>query len=374
MRMEINGIRQLDAMDRQSPDKEKLKSSLRGEDLIFHIRQLDPETYNTEKKKPKGNKTVLVDELFRLLEEHIDDGPYEEDPNINAEEYRCSPFQYFDEPYPVEFGKFVSSLPLMVSVGSQYGWNHLMTRGPAATHTATVVDSPNVWRVSWGERMFTIMEWNNQLDEWDNLYGSLTTQTKLLRAPIKQEDRKYCWRNLGAVFQPHEYAAAGGKAIAELFRKDIFDNVVTFDGKPGSMCQFHVDHIFPHARGGKCCQENYMGLHYLANTHKKAHILQSLDPTMMQVGFNSQEIRDLFFGLVACEEYEGRKTRGAKTMYLKFYIDILESQLNSISVSCSDFVTKKRGLQRDGMSSYTAFRKVLDDFYRERPCVTGIKG
>ena len=39
VRMEINGIRQLDAMDRQSPYKEKLKSSLRGEDLIFHIRQ-----------------------------------------------------------------------------------------------------------------------------------------------------------------------------------------------------------------------------------------------------------------------------------------------------------------------------------------------
>ena len=64
VREEINGIRQLDGVDRESPDIERLKS-LRVEDITHHLQQLQPEAHG--KKKATGSKDHLCQELTQLL-------------------------------------------------------------------------------------------------------------------------------------------------------------------------------------------------------------------------------------------------------------------------------------------------------------------
>lgn len=303
--------------------------------------------------------------------------------HTGSEQYKDSPFISFDGPYPDEFRNFVAVLPLVVSVTYNFGWNLFDARAkvPSSVESPTEVPDPKNarhWRVVWGNHTYTVREWNDKLDGWDMMYGTLTKKgfVRSKRRP-KGEDHQLCFRRLECVFEEHEYSLIGGKRLAELFRVDMFNNVVTFDAGRCAMTAMAVDHIFPFIRGGKCDKENYIGLHHLANSRKGAHILQSLDPQSMQVGFSKEDIRAFFFGFVESPKYlneDGKMlTRGQKSVKLNHYVDIFQKALASTSTTCQNFVERKRELVKSGLPLYKAMKVVLDDCYNGRPLAIGLE-
>ena len=325
------------------------------DDLVFHIRELDAVKYET--KKPKGNKAALMQELFDLLNEHIDDVINDDDENPPGKDYTDSTYTEFDGNYPDEFGKYVAELPMVVSVSSKFGWDHVMVRGKQCNDDDMHTSSHN-WMVYWGNRQYSVSEWNQQLNDWDNAYGS----KEVFRKKISMDVIKECWRKLAPVFQPHEYTQAGGKAIAEQFRVDIFGNVVMMDAAKQSMTYMVVDHVFPHSRGGRSVIANYMGLHEVANLIKSNHILQSLCPALMRVGFSTEDIRALVFSIVASDDYVNvAKTRGAKAGCITQYTDILKKPLCKENFKCSYFMKMKCELVKDNMSVVNAMKRVLKE-------------
>jgi len=344
-------IRPLDMHDLTAPSVIRLKTFVTPE-LKHHIREYDEDL-------PLGgmNKEALVQALYTILQDHVGEELILDDEAALAD-YVDAPVNAFDGPYPDEFDKLIDVMPKVVSVATNFGWAHLNMRGMAAAPPMT--DTADAWRVYWGDNEYTVDQWNEKLDNWDNKYGAAPR----VRRPIRVESIKLCWKGLEPVFERGDYNDVGGNVVAERFRKDMFGNVVTFEAGNKAMMGMVVDHIFPFARGGGCVDKNYMGLHHLANGRKSAHILQSLNPASMQVGFSVDDVCDLFKGLVSSDEYKNRQTRPAKMAYLRTYIAILERPLNGMGTPCRTFVERKNALMAEqGLTRFQAFKQTLDEAY-----------
>ena len=154
------GIKQLDTDDRRTPSKDRMRD-LQVRDLEHHIRELNPGWT----KPAKTTKADLVDILFILLEEHMEDELDKEELPEQVDgysDYATSNIKQFDGPFPPEFGKHVAELPRVVSL--RIGWDHIMTRSSGRSRLETSCTISD-WQVLWGDITYTLPEWNQQLGQ-----------------------------------------------------------------------------------------------------------------------------------------------------------------------------------------------------------------
>ncbi len=119
----------------------------------------------------------------------------------------------------------------------------------------------------------------------------------------------YCWNkldlhNLGKVWQDRTNLALQSRLGADLFRVDMFNNVVMNKCSTKAVCVWEVDHIFPWSRSGCSVQTNFAGVQWDANNKKGYKIIQGMDPgpecaSELQVGLSSDALVTLF---MICEQ------------------------------------------------------------------------
>ena len=87
----------------------------------------------------------------------------------------------------------------------------------------------------------------------------------------------------------------------DLFKVDMWKNVIAKDAACMSICFFELDHIFPRSRGGKSARENLAMIHWNANRKKSNKLIPFLSPKEkkdLQTGLSL----DQFLALTVCVE------------------------------------------------------------------------
>jgi hypothetical protein len=146
----------------------------------------------------------------------------------------------------------------------------------------------------------------------DNKYPRLDKhwcETVQYRTAQCKKARDYCWNKLdrhtlGKVWQDRTKLALPSRLGADLFRVDMFNNVVMNECSTKAVCAWEVDHIFPWARGGCSVQTNFAGVQWGANNKKRDKIIQGMDlgpecASELQVGLSPDAFVTLF---MFCEQ------------------------------------------------------------------------
>ena len=127
-------------------------------------------------------------------------------------------------------------------------------------------------------------------------------ETVQYRTAQCMQARDYCWNKLdrdtlGKVWQDRTNEKMPSRL--DLFRVDMFNNVVMNGCSPKAVCAWEVDHIFPWARGGCSVQTNFAGVQWGANNKKRDKIIQGMDlgpecASKLQVGLSPGAFVTLF--------------------------------------------------------------------------------
>ena len=127
-------------------------------------------------------------------------------------------------------------------------------------------------------------------------------ETAQYRTAQCMQARDYCWNKLdrdtlGKVWQDRTNEKMPSRL--DLFRVDMFNNVVMNGCSPKAVCAWEVDHIFPWARGGCSVQTNFAGVQWGANNKKRDKIIQGMDlgpecASKLQVGLSPGAFVTLF--------------------------------------------------------------------------------
>jgi hypothetical protein len=122
------------------------------------------------------------------------------------------------------------------------------------------------------------------------------TMDERSRITAKPEIRAACWAKLPICFDlPSKYR--------DVFKVDMYGNVVAKGASDGALCFFDVDHVFPWSRGGRSVMSNFEAVQCFANRSVKS---DRLHPTILDseilVGLTLPELQ----GLLALVKGRGR--------------------------------------------------------------------
>ena len=103
--------------------------------------------------------------------------------------------------------------------------------------------------VEWNGKSFTTAEWSRQLIVWEtsfpNIKDPITKSTRWEKPGVKHTTSvvniDYCWSNLDQRVLPSRWK--------DIFRIDMWGNVVSKLASNNSLTKFDVDHAFPWSRG-----------------------------------------------------------------------------------------------------------------------------
>ncbi len=125
---------------------------------------------------------------------------------------------------------------------------------------------------------------------------------------MQMQARDGCWNKLdrdtlGKVWKDRTNEKMPSR-LEDLFRIDMFNNVVMNGCSPKAVCAWEVDHIFPWARGGCSVQTNFAGVQWVTNNKKRDKIIQGMDlgpecASKLQVGLSPDAFVTLF---MFCEQ------------------------------------------------------------------------
>ena len=127
-------------------------------------------------------------------------------------------------------------------------------------------------------------------------HETLAERTKITTNP---EIRSACWSKLPIVHDlPSKYR--------DVFKVDMYGNVVAKAAEDGALCFFDVDHVFPWSRGGRSVMANFQAVQCFANRSVKS---DRLHPTISDeeicVGLTLDELK----GLLELREGRGRNSK-----------------------------------------------------------------
>lgn len=179
-------------------------------------------------------------------------------------------------------------------------------------------------KVFWGVKEYSQNEWMNQLQTWEQAYPNVVCKigkqhsTRHETASFRSSQTcdviniNYCWDSLS-----HTHKCIPSK-YRDMFRVDMYQNVVSILASDGSLCKFDVDHVFPWCRGGRSVRSNFVACQHDANRRVKSDkLLQSLSANEMNCGLTPRQFSALlqYADLKSEEKGGGRRDK-------QFYRDI----------------------------------------------------
>lgn len=199
-----------------------------------------------------------------------------------------------------EFGKqfeLIAAVPRVFRESFTEGWDQM--RISSTANSLSEKPRPNL-TVLWGNTFYSIEDWNAQVDKWLRIFPRIPSHE---REKFNDDFIKFCWdTTTSAIWEMGSRYNTRSSVnpfipvdIKKKFRTDMWGNVVSENARKYSLCKAVVDHIFPHARGGRTIKYNAASILHSANSYvKKDLILQTINPQHMLVGISAPQLISLF--------------------------------------------------------------------------------
>ena len=242
--------------------------------------------------------------------------------------------------YKIGIDSSTKKEPWTDTAGKWYNDSQYNNRYSGPKFTKTTVDrlpvpykdSKGMDRVMWGDEDYDLIEWCNQLREWQNDLPNIKREDGSTKYEKESERSKKtcdkstirnCWDSTKCIGYPNlkgdepleltlerttfdknwmvtkenfRYSSAALELLRN-FRIDMYGNVIclpeSVDGKSsnGALTFFDVDHIFPFSRGGRSNKDNFAAVQSAANRWVKSdNLAQSLSPRLMNCGMMATQL------------------------------------------------------------------------------------